>query len=119
MKIKTVKSMPLFIESIRESDKYTNLIYTRGSCYKFHKLLKKFCPECEPRISVERNHVVTLFKGKHFDITGEAKGYFYPLIGKDIEMVEKWSFDKSMFLELDCPFCENTVLIDESGKSNY
>lgn len=110
--INSVESMLNFIDSLRETDPYISAIYLNGGCYQFHLLLKKFAPECESRINQERNHIVTKFKGKFFDINGIAKGGFYPLDYSDLLRVSKWSFHKNRLINLgECPQCEEPLTV--------
>jgi hypothetical protein len=87
--IASVDDMLFLINSIRETDQYIADIYLNGGCYQFHLMLKKFAPECEARITKEKNHIVTYFKGKHFDITGIVEGHFEPLNNYEINIVSK------------------------------
>lgn len=110
--IASVRGMLFFINSIRETDRYIADIYLNGGCYQFHLMLKKFAPECEARITKERNHIVTYFKGKHFDITGIVEGQFERLNHKEIDMASKWSFAKNMALQIcECPVCEEPIVV--------
>lgn len=110
--IHDVSGMLFFINSIRETDQYISDIYLNGGCYQFHLMLKKFAPNCEPRITKERNHIVTYFKGKYFDITGIVEGQFEPLNHQEIEMASKWSFAKNKALQIcECPFCEEPIIV--------
>lgn len=110
--IASVDDMLFLIDSIRETDKYISDIYLNGGCYKFHIMLKKLAPECEARITKERNHIVTYFKGRYFDITGIIEGQFEPLNNYEIEMVSKWSFAKNKALQIcECPVCEEPIVV--------
>lgn len=110
--IASVSGMLFLIDSIRETDRYIADIYLNGGCYQFHLMLKKFAPKCEPRISKERNHIVTYFKGKYFDITGVVYGQFEVLTNYEIDMVSKWSFAKNKALQIcECPVCEEPIVV--------
>jgi len=100
-----------FIESLRESDFYIKHLFLNGSCYKFHVLLSKFYPGCQPWIDAEMTHVITKFEGKFYDIGGEVKSEgFRPLNDNEIKVVEKWSFHKINQIKLgECPFCEEPL----------
>lgn len=110
--ITSVDGMLFLINSIRETDQYIADIYLNGGCYQFHLMLKKFAPSCEARITKERNHIVTYFKGKHFDITGIVEGQFEPLNHLEIDMASKWSFAKNKALQIcECPVCEEPIVV--------
>lgn len=110
--IASVSGMLFLIDSIRETDRYIADIYLNGGCYQFHLMLKKFAPKCEARISKERNHIVTYFKGKYFDITGIVEGQFESLNHYEIDMVSKWSFAKNKALQIcECPVCEEPIVV--------
>lgn len=110
--VASVGCMLFLIDSIRETDRYIADIYLHGGCYQFHLLLKKFAPKCEARITKEKNHIVTYFKGKHFDINGIVEGQFQPLNHYEIEMASKWSFAKNMAFQIcECPVCEEPIVV--------
>ena len=110
--IPDVGGMLFLINSIRDTDKYIADIFLNGGCYQFHLMLKKFAPKCEARLTKERNHIVTYFKGKHFDISGIVEGQFEPLNKCDIDMVSKWSFSKNKALQIyECPACEEPIVV--------
>lgn len=100
-----------FIESLRESDFYIKHLFLNGSCYKFHLLLSKFYPGCEPWVNHKMDHVITKYDEKFYDIRGEVKSNgFRPLQPQEIKIVEKWSFHKINLLKLDeCPFCDEPL----------
>lgn len=110
--ITSIDGMLFLIDSIRETDRYITDIYLNGGCYQFHLMLKKFAPESEARITKERNHIVTYFKGKHFDITGIVEGQFEQLNNYEIDMASKWSFAKNKALQIcECPVCEEPIVV--------
>ncbi len=110
--IASVDSMLRFINALRQTDQYIEMIYLNGACYQFHLMLKKFAPECEARITKEKNHIVTYFKGKYFDITGIVEGDFEPLNNYEIDMVSKWSFAKNRALQIcECPVCGEPIVV--------
>ena len=110
--IASVDDMLRFINSIRQTDQYIEMIYMNGACYQFHLMLKKFAPECEARITKEKNHIVTCFKGRYFDITGIVEGHFEPLNNYEIDMVSKWSFAKNKALQIgECPACGEPIVV--------
>jgi hypothetical protein len=110
--ITSIEDMLFLINSIRETDQYIADIYLNGGCYQFHLMLKKFAPECEARITKEKNHIVTYFKGKYFDITGIVEGHFEPLNDYEIDIVSKWSFAKNNALQIcECPVCGEPIVV--------
>jgi len=108
--IADVGGMLRFITALRQTDRYIEMIYMNGACYQLHLLLKKYT-DCEPLINSEKNHVVTKFKDKLFDITGEVKGEYLPMTEKDIEIASGWSFYKTKMIQIgECQVCEEPIL---------
>lgn len=60
-----------FIATIRRSFTGSVLVYTRGSCYQFYKILKAVYPNAIAYY--DSNHVITKIGRYYFDITGETK----------------------------------------------
>lgn len=106
MKIET------FIDELRNSDGYIEHIYTKGGCYRFHILLSKMYKNTTPFINETKDHIVTRYRKKYYDVYGEVyevKDYRVLDI-EDIPMVEKWNFRKNNLLVLDeCPNCEEPL----------
>ena len=101
-----------FIEELNHSDEYIHHIYSKGGCYRFHILLSKMFKGCTPYINGTKNHIVTRFKGKFYDVYGEVECLdgFTKLHEKEIPIVEKWSFRKNNLLVLkECPNCEEPL----------
>jgi len=112
LRVTSVNAMLFLIDSIRQSDQYIGDIYLNGGCYQFHLMLKKFAPNCEARITKDRSHIVTYFKGKYFDITGIVDGDYLQLNQFEIDMVSKWSFAKNRALQIyKCPICEEPIIV--------
>ena len=103
-----------FINSIRESDRYIKTIYLNGGCFQFYVLLQIIFGGCEPLINEDENHVVTRYKGKIYDITGEIKeGRYNSMTVEQLRMCEKWSFSKSRALITGrCQYCDEPIVID-------
>lgn len=101
-----------FIDELRNTDGYIKYIYTNGGCYKFHILLSKMYKNCIPYISWNKNHIITRYRGKYYDINGERDCIGYTELTLDeIPMVEKWSFRKNNLMVLDeCPHCEEPLI---------
>lgn len=101
-----------FIDELRNTDPYIHHIYTQGGCYKFHVLLSKMYKGCIPYISPHKNHIITRYKNKYYDIYGEVTnvdGYTLLTIEEKL-MVENWSFHKNNLLLLtDCPNCDEPI----------
>mgnify|MGYP000220397314 CR=1 FL=1 len=111
IKIQTTEEMLEFIKILRESDKYIRTIFMQGSCYRFHLILKQFA-DCEPAINKDKNHIATYFKGKYYDITGEAEGEYFPLTKADLKKCKNWSFYRTMLLKLgECDICEEPIIV--------
>ena len=101
-----------FIEMLRNSDPYISTIYTNGSCYKFHLILKKMYPESVPMIDEIKDHIVTEIDGVYYDINGVNNGEYYSLTDYDFDLVEKWSFSKQRMLQIgECPVCEEPIVV--------
>jgi hypothetical protein len=102
-----------FINAIRKSDKYIEMIYMNGGCYQFHLLLKTFFPDCTPFINADKNHVITKHEGKFFDITGEVSGDNYSkMTESDIDIAKEWSFHKTKVIQISkCPVCGEPIVI--------
>ena len=109
-----------FIDELRSTDRYIRHIYTKGGCYKFHLLLSKMYKGCVPYISHSKDHIITRYRGKFYDINGAVKcispkvncidGYV-PLGKSDIPMVEDWSFHKNNLIVLkECPHCDEPLI---------
>ena len=105
-----------FIKELRNSDGYIEHIYTRGSCYRFHILLSKMYKGCVPYISDMKNHIITKYRGKYYDINGESTAIGYTILSDDlIPFVENWSFHKNNLIVLDeCPHCEESLTYKET-----
>jgi hypothetical protein len=102
-----------FIDALRNSDEYIEHIYLEGGCYQFHLVLKSLIPDCEPFLTVDKNHVVTRYNGKYYDIRGIVSGDFIPLTDLDIDIVKKWSFrDNNLIKITECPSCEEPIIYE-------
>ena len=97
------------IKALRETDGYIKIIYLNGGCYQFYRFLKAVYPKAEPYISQDKQHIVTKIGSRFYDITGRVHGEYYPLIGEDTEMCEKWTFAGRNWLYRECPNCGEYV----------
>ena len=102
-----------FINALKQTDKYIEIIFKNGGCYQFYLLIKKLYPESEAYINSEKDHVVIKYQGKFYDITGIIDNNNYvKMTDSDIEMSKNWSFHRNMCLKLrECPFCSEPILI--------
>lgn len=101
-----------FIDSLRNTDEYIHHIYSKGGCYRFHLLLSKMYKNTTPYISGTKDHIITRYRGKFYDIFGEVDNQdgFTRLTEKEIPFVESWSFRKNNMLVLkECPYCEEPL----------
>ena len=108
-----------FIDALRHTDGYIETIYTHGGCYKLHILLKRIYIECIPLINKDKNHVVTLYKGKIYDINGlvTQNEEYFAMSEQDYEIAEQWSFSRNVWLTLgDCPACGEQLIVNVKGE---
>lgn len=114
-----------FIKAIREADEYNEILYLRGSCYRFHLLLKKFYPQAKCWIDKNRDHVITMIDGLFYDITGEVNilememeySEFEPIKDCQIPYVESWGFGRHRLMHgKDCPNCGTEILVQTNGE---
>lgn len=112
--------LPEFIEELRNTDLYIQHIYSEGGCYKLFQLLSKMYKNCAPYISEQKNHIITKYKNKYYDINGEVydvEGYTLLSIEEKL-MVEKWSFHKKNLLKLtECPVCDEPIVYNGIWKN--
>lgn len=108
-----VGDMLRFINALHQTDRYIEMIYMNGACYQFHLLLKTFFPESKPYISKEKDHVITKYEGKYYDITGEVSGNWYtPMTESEIDMASGWSFHRTKVIQIgECPHCEEPIVV--------
>lgn len=67
-----------FCKVIRESFAHAEFVYTHGSCYKFHEILKAKFEDAIPYYNVD--HVISRIGNRFYDVTGEVRGEgFTPL----------------------------------------
>ena len=101
-----------FINALRKTDKYIEMIYLNGACYQFHLLLKTFFPKSKPYISKEKDHVITKYNGKYYDITGEILGNWYtPMTEIEIDMASRWNFHRTKVIQIgECPRCGEPIV---------
>lgn len=64
-------------------------MYTHGSCYQFHLILKCLFPDALPYYNLD--HIITRIGDKYYDITGEVSADGYVLIG-DVERLRRVKF---------------------------
>jgi hypothetical protein len=116
-KIDSNKGIIYFIEQLNLSDEYIRHIYTNGGCYKFHVLLSRMFKGCIPYVNQDKNHIVTRYRKKLYDVNGLVEDYYNyrKLSVKDIPYVMSWSFHKNNMLKLkECPHCEEPLVYDFS-----
>ena len=63
-----------FIDLVRTSFVGSDLVYTRGSCYRFYLILKNVFPESETYYDL-KGHVVTKIGDFFYDINGEYNSF--------------------------------------------
>lgn len=102
-----------FIDTLRNTDEYIRHIYTKGGCYQFHLLLAKMYRNTTPYISATKDHIITRYRGKYYDIFGtiDCLDGYTKLHEREIPMVSKWSFRKYNLLQLhECEHCEEPLI---------
>jgi len=102
-----------FITNLRNTDEYIHHIYTKGGCYRFHILLSNLYKNTTPYISETKDHIITRYRGKFYDIFGtvDCLDGYTKLRDDEIAMVSRWSFRKNHLLQLDeCPHCEEPLV---------
>jgi hypothetical protein len=107
-----VDGMLQFINEIRKTDRYIEIIYMNGACYQFYLLLNKFFPGSKPYISKAKDHVITKYNGNYYDITGEVSGNWYtPMTEIEIDMASRWSFHRIKVIQIgECPHCGEPIV---------
>lgn len=58
-----------FISTVRNSFIGADVVYTKGSCYQFYRILKKVFPQANAYYNSD--HVITEIDGRYYDINGE------------------------------------------------
>lgn len=102
----------MLIEALRKTDKYIEVIYMQGGCYKFHIFLREIWPCATPVINKDKDHVGSLIDGIVYDINGIAEWEYTNMDADDIEMAERWSFAKSKMISLgECPVCDEPLVV--------
>lgn len=104
-----------FINELRDSDEYIKHIYMEGSCYKFYILLSKMYKSTIPYISIKKDHIITRYKDRYYDINGEVYDVedYKVLDIEDIPMVSNWSFRKNNLIKInECPNCEEPLVYE-------
>lgn len=90
------------IEAIRESFNFSTEVYTRGSCYRFHLILKEVFPNAIAFYN--HDHVYTLIGDTYYDITGVC----YPDPARCYEITEGMEHEKMMkLMYTDLDFISN------------
>jgi len=102
-----------FIDTLKSTDKFIVDIFSFGGCYRLHLLLKALYPSCIPFIRADKDHVITKYRGKFYDITGQVSGSGYSVMTLDeIEIASTWSFSKQYVLQIgECPHCEEPLIV--------
>lgn len=97
------------ITTIRESSALNNQMYRQGDCYKFHLILKSILgDECKPKLTIEKKHILSQYKDRLYDITGEVMLFdsmYLDIKLDEYEDIEKWGFWKSNAILNECPKC--------------
>lgn len=62
-----------FISLVRDSHPLMVEIFTKGSCFNFHLILKQVFSELNPIAYSNGDHVITKIENKFYDITGQVQ----------------------------------------------
>lgn len=88
------------IASIKNSFIGAEIVYTMGSCYQFHLILKSIFPSAQPYTN--HDHIISKIGRRYYDINGsvcscKVKKYIHfnllPEQIKEEQERHKWSFD--------------------------
>lgn len=111
-----------FLSLLKDSDRYIQIIYTRGGCYQLYKILKLIYPSAiaykvkYEKYDVGYDHIITRIEDRYYDINGEVDiSKFYniaPVQSKDLNEIEKWSFSKNYWLNKTCPNCKELIPVE-------
>lgn len=101
-----------FIKNLREADRYMEIIFTNGGCYKFAKLLQSMYSGGEIVLE-HHDHALYFYKGELWDITGKVeKADTHTPTEDEIKMAEEWDFFENNLLSLgDCDNCGEPIVI--------
>lgn len=110
-----------FINNLRNTDKTIQIIYMKGGCYKFSKLLIWMFGGISYKIKMDNskkwNHVITKIDDLYYDINGVVElsniKEIETVDNDDLEELERWSFYKNYFLGMECPYCEEIIIYEE------
>lgn len=116
------------IKQIRESFYNSVSVYTEGSCYRFHLILKEVFPDAEPWHCIKERHTYTKIGDYFYDIRGKHER-------EDLEPLEShpglmsaaygWLFSGQARCKTDVPVKELirrlkfVALLDPYGKLHY
>lgn len=64
------RALEVALSQIRANDPIAVKRYTEGDCYKLHLRIKAIYPEAEAWYDTVKAHVLTLYEGRLWDITG-------------------------------------------------
>lgn len=79
----TNKKILNLIESIRDSFDGAELIYSQGSCYQFHKILKVSVGYGLPLISEDGQHIITMIDNYAYDVRGERLAHGFNVMTEE------------------------------------
>lgn len=104
---------PLFvINAIRETDPNIKMIFTNGSCYRFHLFLKKIWPDAIVVTNEKCTHVGSLIDGEVYDINGIISWSYRAMSDDEIKLAESWSFSNGRMMQIgECPACEEPIVV--------
>ena len=105
-----------FLDILRNSDKYIELIFSRGSCYQLGKLLCAVYPQAvlyKVKVNEYYDHVIVEIDGKFYDISGEASQSDISnaelVEEEDKVWLDEWGFSKRRWLTKTCEHCGEQV----------
>lgn len=95
-----------FISTIRNSFYGSETVYTQGSCYNFHLILKEVFPDAVAYF--EDEHIVSKIEDKFYDITGEVEPQNEFILFEEVaelfqDLIKNNKFGITGYVE--CPNC--------------
>jgi len=65
-----------FLKELKSSYHKNEMVYTEGSCFRLHSILKTLFPQAKPLYSILEGHWITEIDSRYYDINGEINADF-------------------------------------------